>query len=515
MVVTQPTPTANTTPTTPGYATSAERLKKLRRRRADQRLGRQVFKGKWKEVLLDLGKTQFPWDSSRQYGGKIGEMFTKVNLIEMGIAMHATVLTGNPVRTIVDEGLEDQADAIADIRDRSLFDQLLNQAAIQVYTERIAPVMIRRTELGVSLCLEENERTFPVGPNGPDAQPTVWERRWVIERQHPGEREPRRYLRVERHWAPDGVGVIDQEVYKTESVDVLQDLTELQRLPLASVLPDPPEERQFTGLDRPAIVQLVSSVVGGEPVQLLDPEKLSVMDSAAAALTRVNRTHAQHAEPKARVPEGIVDDDGQVDMQKRVFTDPEKEFEYLIADFKFSDMLDFFDRLCQWLMVELRISQALIGFKAGGGSAPDSYDKLRLESTSTLALAEGTALYFTGALRVLFGLASQMDASLPLRGYATGRVDIKMRPELPKDEIEQVREEDEKLRAGLTSRRRAIVAIHGEDQADAVMEEIEADEERETRRQQAGIFGAVPSMSGTDPNDDPAAPSDDGGRAAA
>ena len=52
------------------------------------------------------------------------------------------------------------------------------------------------------------------------------------------------------------------------------------------------------------------------------------------------------------------------------------------------------------------------------------------------------------------------------------------------------------LTAGVTSRRRAIAAIHGDDQVEAVLAEIESDDERASEMQRASLFGAVPTGGG-------------------
>jgi hypothetical protein len=477
----------------PAYVVGRKRLHALRERRRVRRLLRDIHEGKWRRVLIDLQTSQYAWPKLQRHGGKIAELLTKVNFVRLAWTMHATVLVGTMPAVGVPDGFEEHRAMLADLERWNALDALLHSTARKVNVEAEAALRADLFEGRVCLHLEDNDRTLPVGPDGPDGQPTVWERRWVVERPNPlNPKKPLRFLRVERHRVLDGRGVVEQEAYRTDSGDVLVPLEDLERVELATAGVEGVEDLVETGAGRPLLTRFVADYFDGEPQFSIQESDLDLIDTVTAAMSRLARTHAVHARPKVRIPESMIDRrTGEVDLTADAILDPEKQFEYVAADAKLAEMLNFMDRVCTHLVTMLEISPALIGVKLGGGATPDSYDKLRLESTNTLSRGKRSAMYFGPALEMALTTVSEVDSRRPLRGYALGPVSVRMRPELPKDEVDLGRELAELRRELLIDHRSALARLHGEDQADAILEAIEADLARQARHQQSSLFGAM------------------------
>lgn len=478
--------------TRPGYVASKAQLDRLRKRRRLRRLFRDLENGRWRKVLVDLKNTQFLYRELKKQDGSIEPLLLKINVVRSAMDLRATVLTGTPPTVRVGDDVPGQQQSIEEIRERCLFDTLAHRAARRVNAEAEAAIRVDLHGDGVTLCLDDNDETFPVGPNGPDGQPTVWERRWVVERGEHGGRTGK-YLRVERHWAPGGVGVIEQEAYKTDSDETLVDLRELERVPLSRAFAagdEPPQERIETELAYPLIVRLVNDMYGDEPAFVVPEDDIDQFDMLAKSVTQTARAYAIHGEPKLRVSSSAIDPEtGVVNMDDDAIVDDQGKAEYVNTTLNLSGMLDFMTRTVGLVLANISVSPALLGIRLDGGATPDSYDKLRLEATGTLAAAKKSASYQAPALQRLWTIATMFDARRPLRGFATMPVSVQLHPELPKDRLELIRETREELEAGLIDERTALVRIHGEGRADRIKEAIDADRQAEAQRQNASIFG--------------------------
>ena len=403
----------------PGFAASKATLAKLRERRRVRRMARMLVSGEWRAVLLGMQQTQHKFKEVRGHSGKIAELLVKVNLIDLAVKIHGTVLAGNPASFSLPETFDAQSSAISEIKNRCLFDTLLINTVRRANAESEAVLRVDTMADvpgkpgGAVLCLDNNDQTIPIGPIGPDGQPTVWERRWVVERgEQASATKKQRYLRVERHAAPGGEGMVEQEAFETDSTDVLKDLTELSRVPLARVGVELDDVR-MTGVAHPLVTRFVADTdtVLGEPSWMVSPGDMDLIDTVAAAFSRLARTHELHAAPRLKVTADAVDR-----VEKRVSMDDDAIFgeaSYLDGGARLAEMLAFLDRMMDWQLIRLQVSKALLGFKPGGGSSPDSYDKLRLESTHTLSRAHTAAMYVTPALGRAMTLATHVDSLLP------------------------------------------------------------------------------------------------------
>lgn len=467
----------------------------LREQRRYRRILRAIYSGEWRRVLLGLQQSQHRFPETKDFAGRIANLMVKFNLVALAVDWHATVLAQLPAVTVVPDGFEAQQDAIAKIRARSLFDALLMEATTVLNVEGYAVISPEATERGVALCLHDNDRMYPWVGYGTDGQPIEWRQRWIIERPDASDaRKSRSYLREVRYAA----GVIENRAYVTESTDVLADdkqlkpvtLIEALGAELAAMTP----ERIETGLDSPTPVMLTSDRSGGVPRPIIGEHDLDLIDASAAALSRISRTLEQHGHPKFRVPESAIDPKtAKADLSADAFVDPDKQMEPIRVEMEFDAMLEFCDRTIELLMTALKLSKSLAGIKPGGGNSAISAESMRLESKGTLAHGRKTAVYCQPALSRLFTSACWIESRMPIsagsvRGFPVAPVTATLRPDIPRDREDIAVEQQTLLASGLTSRWRAVAAIHGEDQADAVIAEIEADEDRKSKLAQQSLM---------------------------
>jgi len=354
---------------------------------------------------------------------------------------------------------------------------------------------------GAVIRLDGGDEMFAVGDDGPDQQPRVWERRWIVERETAG--RPRMYLRVERHRAPGGVGVVEQEAYLTDSRDVLLDLATLPRVELSAAIGEEMAASMpdvtVTGLRLPLVTRVVCDMELGQPAWLLPEADLDILDTMTSMISRLDRAMALHGLPKLKVGRASIDDTGNVRGSDDYVIDPDGQTEYLAASVQFGDLLAAMNRFVGLTLTVMQMSPALLGVRFDGGATPDSAEKLRIESTNTLARGRTTAAHVNPALSRVLQIASELEARLPGRGWATGPVSAELRPSLPKDRADLASELSAMLLGPvpLIDHRSALAELHGEQHADSILEAIEADQARSADRAQRALGAELGLGAGT------------------
>ena len=491
----------------PRYAASGERLAELRRERATRRVMRDLYRGCWTEVLIETGRTQHYFQStakgSEQTTKKIDPLVQKFNVFKLACETHADVNASRPPLISVDDELyPEQAEAIESIVDRCLFESLYLRANRRAAKEGAAIIHacidadVLSSNPGAVLVLADNDEWLPVGPIGPDGQPRVWERRWIVSRTVAGREQ--HYLRVERYWSPNNEVVIDNEAYKIDEPDTLVDLADTQvckRVELAVALGEQTaagvEETRVLPTPYIPVVWLIRNLNESEqPEGLLSNDDIDLLDEVLAAFSQWSRSRSKHATPKARVPESMVNRaTGRVDADTDFVIDQDKEFEYIIAQFELDKILTSLDRAITYALAQMQVNPMLLGLEPAGGVA-ETFESRRLKSMSTLSAAQRSVPMQGPAIGRIFEVACALESSQNF-GWPYSTVTFTPRPEIPKEDIDRVREQDEMVRAGLTSRIRAITAIHGPEDADEVMEEIAEDQAATAAANRASLFGAT------------------------
>jgi hypothetical protein len=491
-------------PLKPAYIASKKTLEGLRRKSMMAKLIRDIECGKWKKFLIDLQKAVHRYKEIQSHSGKIEALVVKVNVLRMAIRIHAMVLTGTPITIATPKGFEAQRQALGEIRTRSMFDAALMQAARRANIEAFATMRVEDGPTGTFITADANDHVLPVGPDGPDMQPTVWERRWIIERETGtgAAKKSTKFLRVERHRAPNGVGVVEQEVYETPSTDLYQYLPELKERTLESVLPEQVAQglvpSTLTGAAYPLITRLVHEYYDGQPEPLMSEYDMDMLDMIASAMSRVDRAMELHASPKVRVDESMIDPEtDKVKITEDAIVDPDKVFEYIVNNMKLGELMAWMNKSLQLGLAQLQLSPALVGIKLEGGQMPDTFDKLRLEASTTLSRGKTSTMYFEPALGRIMDIASAVDAQRPFQGYPVAPVGVTMHPGLPKDQIDTARQMQE-LRGGgtdpLIDLRTAVETIHGHTAGAAIFERLLEDKARQLQLDQQSLMLAVPSQ---------------------
>jgi hypothetical protein len=499
----------------PRFIASADRLADLRRERKTRRIMRDLYKGSWAKVLIDAGRTQHYFANSAK-GSKfhpqdVSPLVQKFNIFKLACQTHADVNAGRPALVSVDEELyPEQAEALRSIADRCMLDSLYHRGNRRSAKEGMAIVHacidadILSADRGVVLALADNDEWLPVGPIGPDGQPRVWERRWILKRDTSGRKKM--YLRVERYWSPEGIVVVDNEAYLVESADTIVDLSDREkckRVELAEAIGEQAassiEAIRVLGTPHIPVVWLLRDMnEDDEPEGLIGSQDIDLLDEVLAAFSQWSRSRSMHATPKARVSEKQVDGEtGTVDSHFDFIIDPDKAFEYITVQFELDEILQSLDRTISYALAQMQVSSMLLGLDPAGGVA-ETFESRRIKAMSTLASAQRTVPVQGPAMSRILTVASALE-SMSTLGWAYGPVEFTPRPEIPKETIDRAREQAEMLQAGLTSRRRAVAAIHGEDLADQVMEEIGEDSAAAAESQRAALFGAIGGVGGGDP----------------
>lgn len=505
-------------------------LERLRSMRRDRRLLKRLIDGDVRAALLDSGVTQHKWAKilRRSADGteELNEIVVGINVIDLAMEMHAIIATGTPM-TITVDGMDDdegdsgdtrQAAFIDALRRRNLFDAQAYETAYAANAEGACVLRAGQHHGEVAIFTEDPEIALPLGPDGPDGQPTVWERRWIIEKII--DKKTVRYLRVERHRRiPDAGGAmvwaIESEAYLATTTDTYIDLASLKPAPLSAALDAgeaAPEPVVLTGLSDCTLMRFYVSRYRGIVRPRIRSGDLSLVDAVTAGLTRMARTAATHGDPKWRVPHHLIKD-GAFNISDIAFDDPDRLLEMIAQAFDWDGIAMVFRTMIQWFITQTRMSASLIGFKPDGGASPDTVEKLTLEATVTLAVAKQSAIYMDAAFGRLLTTASELHARTALGsegGYPVKPVRCALHPELPKDAQQLARELAERRAANQISELSMLEILHGPKRALVEMARMDAEANANADRQQRALGFAVGAG---DVNPAPAAGDGDGGAA--
>lgn len=503
----------------PGWLASDASLARERKRRQHRRLAVYIRDGAWLKLLVDGANTQHKWKpllrSLPNGQEKAEKILVGVNVLVTAMDMHAIVATCCPFGLTVASGTEASADkrqatALAEIRRLGHLDIVVMEAIRAANFEGDCVLRIVSTLDGPRIEIAPAGVYMPLGDPLPNRQPSVWEGRWIVERTIPGARDKAMYLRVERHrrllnpatgmseWA------IETEAYEYGGgttgapcgTDTIVDLATLKRVPLSRIQregEEPIEDIVLTGRVSPTLIRIFTSSYRDDIEPMLNSGDLGLLDAMVAAMTRVVRTAAVHGDPKMRVPPNMLKD-GKIDLQKDVLDDPQKLFEVFVTAFDFAGMLDVMDSLINWMLVRTWMAPALLGVKLKGGAAPESYDKLRLEATQTLAIGKRAAVYMNAALSLAMQACSEIHARSTLTasgGYAVAPVIVELKPQLPKDEKQQREDLREQYDAGQMSHLTMLQSIWGIETGQREYDQIQAEKLAEVNRQRSALFDAV------------------------
>lgn len=438
------------------------------RRREQIHLGRRLFEGKWRELLLDLDKlAQHKYREVRNHARTVKALLVKVNVIRLAAITHADILLNEPPSVTIPEENEAQALRWEQIADHCLFEQVVYETALTCNIESEAWVGIARQDGHTCLTLLDGMECCPIGLMGHDGQPTIVDRRWIIKRKDASGREEC-YLRVERHSAPGGVGRIENFAYAVQSASAYDIPEKAKSIDLKSILGDAaPEPVAFTGVDRPLIFRFANRTLRREPCPDLTKDDIDLVDQLAATTSQIARIAAKHADPKMRVPTGLKDDKGCIDVEDlEAFEDDEGHAGYIDWNSKMADVLSLLTNVINWLLMVLEISPSLVGIKAG--AAPESYQKLFLEATNTMKRANRIKSSWRPLWERVLTTLLRFDAAGDAVGYPVEPVSVVLRPGLPRTQGDIIDEYGRMRSFDLIDEVTALEEIHGVEKAEGI-----------------------------------------------
>ena len=247
-------------------------------------------------------------------------------------------------------------------------------------------------------------------------------------------------------------------------------------------------ERLKTGIDEIPIVHVPNFRTNSMYWGTSDYHDLeSLFLAVNNRITSIDNILDKHGDPILTIPEGILDEDGQV--QKKAMgvvevRDGENKPEYIVWDANLDSAFQEIDELVKMIFLIGEISPDVVGIDTKRG-AVESGRALKLRMVRTLAKKNRKSLYYEVALQDVFRIASKFakagnksgdigykgDELIPNITFADGVVD---------DKVEQVEQETIKVEAGLTSKKRAIQKIEDmdSDNAEQLMKEIDGETDK-------------------------------------
>lgn len=209
---------------------------------------------------------------------------------------------------------------------------------------------------------------------------------------------------------------------------------------------------------------------------------LSLFYAINNRLSKTDNILDKHSDPILAVPEGVLDEEGNVKREALSMIEMgtgDTKPEYIVWNASLDSAFKQVDKLVEMLFMASEVSPDVLGM---GQGQSDSGRALKFKLIRTIAKRQRKALYYAQALKEVFILAQELAIK---NGFTVNGVKIAeakaIEPEIifsdgivndPKETIEN---ETMKVESGLTSKKRAIMAIENTDEknAEAIIKEIE------------------------------------------
>ena len=287
------------------------------------------------------------------------------------------------------------------------------------------------------------------------------------------------YLRKEIHTP----GQIEYHVYEMKENKIMQEVN-------LDLLGDPNLTGvgmvQDTGIDRYLIVHIPNWKTGNRHFGISDYYDLDKLFYALNnRITKVDNILDKHSDPILMVPEGILDEKGNVKKESlHMIEVPEGgdniKAEYIVWNANLEAAFTQLEKLMDYFMMTAEITPDILGM---GQGLNDSGRALKFKLMRTIAKSLRKKLYYDrGIKEVMFVaqlLAKEWDLGVgPDNLKLTGdpqMVDLLWQDGLPIDDYEEVTNEIAKIDAGIQSKRDAIMNLDNldEEAAEEKLEEID------------------------------------------
>ena len=249
------------------------------------------------------------------------------------------------------------------------------------------------------------------------------------------------------------------------------------------------EYKEFieTGIDEIPIVHIPNFRINNNYWGVSDYHDLQPLFFAINnRMTSIDNILDKHSDPIIAVPEGILDENGEVNKSAlnmvEVRTGEDKP-EYIVWNANLEIAFQQVDELVKMIFLMGEISPDVVGLDTRRGSA-ESGRALKMRMLRTLAKKNRKALYYEEAIQRVIQIASMFAK----KGNKAGEVGYKGEEIIPSvtfadgivdDKVEEITNETMKLEAGLTSKKRAIKVIEDmeDKEAEDLIKEIAKDDE--------------------------------------
>lgn len=226
---------------------------------------------------------------------------------------------------------------------------------------------------------------------------------------------------------------------------------------------------------------------------------LSLMYAINNRLTKIDNVLDKHGDPVLAVPEGVLDDDGEVKKQafgliEIASGEGMNKPEYIVWDAKLDASFAVIDKMMEMLFMTSETSPAAFGLDKEGQA--DSGRALKYKMLRTLAKKHRKQAYFDVMMKRMFFTAMNFAKAngLTVGGMKFPNVNpefaqIEWQDGVINDEVEMLSVETQKMDAGLTSRVEVLMRMEGLNRKQAEARVKEADAEKAAR---APVFNANP-----------------------
>lgn len=328
---------------------------------------------------------------------------------------------------------------------------------------------------------------FPyLNPDNIRANPNKVELAWIV---YIGKDQ---YVRKEIHEP----GLITNELWKLEKGKMTT------QEPLSLLGDDAPPDTEDTKIDRMLVIHVKNMGVGSSYFGISDYNDLDTLFySLNNRLTKTENILDKHADPILALPQGVLDDNGQVNRAKLgVFEVPPslgggaaQKPEYIVWNASLESSFKQMEKEIDFLFMVSEISPDVLGM---GKGQSDSGRALKYKLLRTLAKVSRKRTYYDMGLKEVFITAQELALAhkVKIDGVAAPAKavmpEIKWFDGIPVDESEQTEVEAKRLDAGLSTKADSLMRLDN-------LEEDEAKKKAEEIKKEQAVD--MPQMTITDP----------------
>ena len=281
--------------------------------------------------------------------------------------------------------------------------------------------------------------------------------------------------------------LITTQVYQMKSKDSTEVTKKVSIKRFQEISGQKIEEKVETGIEEIPLIHIpnyrtANTYWGASDYQDLE----SLFFSLNNRMTKVDNILDKHSDPILAIPEGILDENGNVKKEALGMIevrDGEKVPQYIVWNANLDSAFKQIDQIVKMIFLFGEVSPDVLGIDTQRGGV-ESGRALKLRMVRTLAKKNRKALYYEQGIQKAVEVASMYAKA----GNKAGDVGYKGEPIIPNvifadgivdDKVEEITNEVMKVESGLTSKKRAIKIIEDMDDkgAEKVLGEIKKDEE--------------------------------------